>query len=52
MAGLEKISCENCGKTLFFADIKEGKVSKDCKRCGVRNIIIIKEGKIIPKPGK
>jgi phage FluMu protein Com len=34
----KKYCCKNCRKVLFFGDIIEGYVSKDCPGCGERNI--------------
>ncbi len=47
----KKYSCSNCGKALFFGLITEGRISKDCSRCGQRNIITVSqaEGKTIEK---
>lgn len=39
MAELKRYRCANCGKTLFYGDLKAGSVvSKDCK-CGLRNVV-------------
>lgn len=38
---LKPIKCENCPKILMFIDVKDGTISKDCPKCGHRNIIVI-----------
>jgi DNA-directed RNA polymerase subunit RPC12/RpoP len=43
MCDLSKIKCSNCKKTLFHADLEEATISQDCKRCGVRNLIIAQD---------
>lgn len=35
-----KYHCKNCNKVLFFGDLKEGVISKDCPKCGERNVFI------------
>ena len=40
---LKAIPCENCGKTLLFGAIVEGIISKDCSKCGVRNVLTFKK---------
>lgn len=37
---LKMYKCQNCGKGLFFAELTECIISKDCPKCGERNIII------------
>ena len=38
------LKCENCSKTLFFYEgVKDGTVSKDCPKCGHRNVIKFEE---------
>lgn len=34
----KKYCCKNCHKVLFFGDLREGTISKDCPGCGERNI--------------
>jgi len=34
---LKKYCCSNCRKVLFWGDLKEGFISKDCPGCGERN---------------
>lgn len=41
MSQLKKYCCSNCSKALFFGEIKEGIVSKDCPKCGKRNVFIV-----------
>jgi len=41
---LKKIFCKKCPKVLLFADIKDGVISKDCPKCGHRNVIVIVNG--------
>ena len=43
MCNLTKIKCSNCKKTLFHADLQDATVSKDCPKCGVRNLIIAQD---------
>lgn len=38
---MNKYKCANCKKVLFFADIKEGSISKDCSKCGQRNLVTV-----------
>lgn len=33
----KKYECSNCRKVLFWGDLKEGFISKDCPKCGERN---------------
>lgn len=40
---LKEYHCKNCNKILFFGEIVEGKVSKDCPKCGERNIITVEK---------
>ena len=44
----KKYHCQNCNKVLFFGDLREGIISKDCPKCGERNIFIA-ERKIIER---
>ena len=39
--GFIKIKCEECPKVLFFIDVKDGRISKDCPRCGHRNVVVV-----------
>ena len=39
MSNLKKIVCEKCTKFLMYADLIHGTISKDCPKCGHRNII-------------
>lgn len=41
MGDLNKYKCANCKKVLFFAEIKEASISKDCSKCGQRNLITV-----------
>ena len=34
----KKYCCKNCKKVLFFGDLIEGVISKDCPGCGERNV--------------
>lgn len=34
----KKYCCKNCHKVLFFGDLREGVISKDCPGCGERNV--------------
>ena len=34
----KKYCCKNCNKVLFFGDLREGVISKDCPGCGERNV--------------
>lgn len=43
---LKPLKCESCSKVLMFIDIKEGIVSKDCPKCGHRNIVVFEDTKI------
>lgn len=53
MTNLIPIKCNNCPKTLMFVKgIKEGLISKDCPRCGHRNIIKIEESRIVREKTK
>lgn len=46
---LKPLKCESCPKVLMFIDIKEGTISKDCPRCGYRNVIVAVNG-VITRP--
>ena len=37
----KKYRCKNCSYPLFFATLIEAVISKDCKRCGERNLITV-----------
>lgn len=37
---MEKVMCQKCKKTLFYADY--GKIEIKCPRCGILNIINVK----------
>jgi phage FluMu protein Com len=41
MENQKKYCCSNCRKVLFFGDIIEGFISKDCPSCGERNVFIV-----------
>jgi phage FluMu protein Com len=40
MPDLKKIKCHNCKKTLLHADLTTATISKDCPKCGTRNLIM------------
>ena len=40
MANEKKYCCKNCNKVLFFGELVEGRISKDCPACGERNVFI------------
>ena len=42
MSSFKAILCEQCSKHLLYADIVEGRIARDCPRCGHRNIITIR----------
>ena len=39
MPNIKKYPCANCGKVLFFGNLSVAVISKDCPKCGERNII-------------
>ncbi len=41
MAEQKKYCCQNCRKVLLFGEIVEGSISKDCPKCGSRNLITV-----------
>ena len=46
MSGLSKFGCEKCNKTLFHGNIIEGTISKDCPKCGHRNVIVVSKAEV------
>lgn len=43
METLKEYRCKNCKKIMFFGEITEGSVSKDCPKCGCRNVVTVKK---------
>jgi DNA-directed RNA polymerase subunit RPC12/RpoP len=41
MSDQKKYKCANCRKVLFFAEITEAIISKDCSKCGQRNLVTV-----------
>lgn len=49
----KKIKCANCGKVLMEGDVgANGKIYKDCPKCGEKNEITDKAVVIVPKNTK
>lgn len=40
---LKPVKCENCPKVLMFIDVRDGIISKDCPKCGHRNVIVVEK---------
>ena len=54
MSNEKKYPCKNCGKVLFFGNIIEGHISKDCPGCGERNVykverIVVEKFELVKK---
>lgn len=43
---LVPIKCQNCPKVLMHIDVKDGVISKDCPKCGYRNVITVIDSRI------
>ncbi len=46
---LKPLKCESCSRVLMFANVKDGIISKDCPKCGHRNIVVFEDAKVIKK---